>query len=526
MARNRTALILLAVVSSLFFGCVQPNPQPPQNNATNFQDNVGAIINAPAFAHSAWGIMIKDLNTNETLYSMNGEKMFAPASTTKLYSSAAVLDAYGADYVFKTPVYAKGSIENGTLNGDLILVASGDINMGGRTNASGQAAYTDSDHGDANALGNGILTDTDPLAGLDSLAGQVYSSGIRGISGDVIIDDRLFESGHGPAYPVADYVLSPIAINDNVMDITITPSTEGSPATLSSRPQTARYTIISEAQTVSAGGAASLQAVESEPGKLVVEGTIPAGSPPVLRTFSVQKPSDFARALFIEALKRKGISVSASALSKNNASGLPADYSGMEKVAQLESLPISEEIKIALKTSQNYHADTYPLLLAAKYGQKNFYEGMAMEKPFFQRAGLDLNSISFGDGEGGVRSDMATPAATVRLLAYMHGRSDSEAYKNALPIAGVDGTLAGTLDPGSPIMGKVFAKTGGTADYDAVNGRPFLVTRGLAGYMTTASGRELAFAIYVNNVPISSISDMVEIMKDINRILEQVYLSY
>src|SRR5439155_6572251 len=113
----------------------------------------------------------------------NPVKLFTPASTTKLYSCAAALIALGPDYRFATPVYRRGEVKEGRLRGDLILVASGDLTLGGRTNRDGHMAFKDHDHIYANGSSKAELTDTDPLAGLKELARQIKAAGIREITG-------------------------------------------------------------------------------------------------------------------------------------------------------------------------------------------------------------------------------------------------------------------------------------------------------------------------------------------------------
>src|SRR5262249_29776477 len=140
-----------------------------------------------------------------------------PASVTKLFSVAAALVALGVDYCFETPVYRRGELLGTRLRGDLILVASGDVTMGGRTDGKGHLAFKDNDHTYANYIfGKAEVTDTDPLAGLKELAKQVKDAGIDYVQGDVLVDDRLFErspsTGSGPT------IVSPIVINDNVVD--------------------------------------------------------------------------------------------------------------------------------------------------------------------------------------------------------------------------------------------------------------------------------------------------------------------
>src|SRR5262249_39556108 len=147
--------------------------------------------------------LVADAETGRPLYQRNPDDRFTPASSIKLYYAAAALAALGPDHKFETPVYARGRLRAGRLDGDLVLVASGDPTFGGRDDGTGHPAATDADHPNATAAGaESVATAPDPLAGLKSLAKQVAARGIRGVEGDVLIDDRLFArtpgNGNGP----------------------------------------------------------------------------------------------------------------------------------------------------------------------------------------------------------------------------------------------------------------------------------------------------------------------------------------
>src|SRR5262249_32381759 len=145
---------------------------------------------------------------------------------TKLFTCATALGEMGPDYRFKTRLVARGAVADRVLNGDLVMIAAGDLALGGRTKPDGTLAYTNSDHtyADADSV-TPALTDTDPLAGLADLATQVKKAGIDSIAGDILIDDRLFEhsqgSGSGPRF------ITPIVVNDNVVDFVLTGSDAG-----------------------------------------------------------------------------------------------------------------------------------------------------------------------------------------------------------------------------------------------------------------------------------------------------------
>ncbi|MGI9074473.1 MAG: hypothetical protein ACR2JB_24875 [Bryobacteraceae bacterium] len=90
------------------------------------------------------------------------------------------MDKVGPAHRYNTPVYRKGAIDHvGVLHGDLILVASGDLTMGGQTNPDGTIAIGDFDHNEADSLGNAVLTKPNPLAGYIELARQIASTGIK-----------------------------------------------------------------------------------------------------------------------------------------------------------------------------------------------------------------------------------------------------------------------------------------------------------------------------------------------------------
>lgn len=499
----------------------------PTNQTDNFSASLQKFLDRPQYRHAWWGLLVEDLDTEKSIYSLHPENMFIPGSTAKLYTVAAAMDSLGKDYRFTTPIYARGEVESsGTLHGDLILVASGDLTMGGRTTHDGRIAYTDLDHGDANALGNATLTEQDPLAGLDDLAGQVAASGIRSVSGDVIIDDRLFEKTVPPD-PSADYIITPIIINDNLIDLSIRPTQPGKNAEVDWRPKTSTYQVLSEVKTAPIGEPGQIEVDSDGTDTITLRGQIAADSGTLVRTGQVKDPSSFARSLLIEALERKGVSVNASLKAGNPSSLLPppGDYARLKRVALITSPPFSENAKLILKVSQNMQADTLVSIMAAKYGNRSFEDGLKVEHQFLEAAGVDLNAISLGDGQGGSSSDLTAPNATLQLLRYMSNSSNFQAYKEALPILGVDGSLA-DVGKGSPAQGRVWAKTGTRAGYDGVNDRVILSTKALAGYINSSRGRNLAFAVYVNNVPAEDVDSALQVGNDLGSIAELIYENY
>ncbi len=506
-----------AVLFALLF--VVPAPAAPPEGLAKKLDE---IIDGPDYKNASWGVLVADAKTGETVYARNPNALLAPASVTKLFSGAAALVALGPDHTQETVVYQRGPVLKNTLRGDLVLVASGDLMLGGRTK-DGKTIFKDKDHTYANSGFDAELTDTDPLAGLNDLAKQVKAAGITQVDGDVLIDDRLFvrtrSSGSGPD------VVSPITVNDNVVDIVVTPGAEeGGAAKVVMRPATTFFDMDALVTTGPEKATANLQLLAVGANQFAVRGTVPKGGKPQVRIFGVDEPALFARALFIEALRRNGVQAQA-AVQRPSGAGLPAksDYEKLQKVAAFTSAPFKDALTVTLKVSNNLYASALPCLVAASKGQTTPEFGLREGRRILKDLGVDTDAVSFGGGAGGAPADHVSAAATVQLIRGMAKRSEWEAYKAALPVLGVDGTLAEVVKEDSPARGKVFAKTGTLVWYDVANERLLLKSKSIAGTMTTKAGTALHFSMMVNNVPLPAGVTSTREGKVLGRLCELLY---
>jgi D-alanyl-D-alanine carboxypeptidase/D-alanyl-D-alanine-endopeptidase (penicillin-binding protein 4) len=491
--------------------------------ADDLAKGIDAIIAAPEFKHAHWGILVVDLDSGTSLYDLNGDKLFIPASTTKLYTVAAALEALGADFRFQTPVYRRGSLKDGVVDGDLILVASGDPTMGGRTDAHGRIAFTNSDHIYADGVTRTELTEPDPLGGLIELARQIAAAGVKEVRGEIVIDDRLFpraeSSGSGPG------AVSPIMINDNVVDFVIAPCKAGESAKVSWRPQASAVLVDADVRTVGAGGETKISIASPGRRRYVVRGTIAEGHHPVIHIDELTDPASFARSALIDALRRAGIATTASAMASNPTDRLPGagEYDKLERIAELTSPPFAEHARLILKVSHNLHASLLPVLLAKRRGGATVFDGLKVEREILDGFGVDTATISFGGGAGGARADHVTPRATIQLLRHMATRSDFAAFHDALPILGVDGTLAKAVGEQSPARGKIHAKTGTLTWTNGLNDKVLMTSKALAGYATAASGRRLAFAFFVNHVHLDRSQDATRVGQTLGKLCDMVH---
>jgi D-alanyl-D-alanine carboxypeptidase/D-alanyl-D-alanine-endopeptidase (penicillin-binding protein 4) len=514
------SLALLAV-ASLVLSILSASSAENLSKKEPLPPGMEEIMGSSKYAHSWWGALVLDLDKNQTLLAINPDKMFVPASTTKLFTVAAALDILGSDHRFETPVYARGKIDSsGRLKGDLILVASGDLTMVGRTAEDGKIAYTNGDHTYANYGGHVELTSTDPVAGLRELARQILESGVKEVDGDVIVDDRLFAAYQPPVQSELDqYIVSPIMINDNLIDLEVIPGEMGERASLNWRPRVGGYNVTSSVMTSEANESLWYTAYFSEDGStnITIWGEVPANGGPKVRVIHVPDPASFARSLFIEALREEGVRVNASALSLNPSDRLPPaeEYTGLDRVALLRSPPFSENARLILKVSHNMHADSLLSLMASQEGNMTPEEGLVAERAFLARAGVDLDSVSLSDGSGRSPANRVTPRAVVQLLRYMARHSDSESYRDAM----VTMNLTAGSDDGD---GQLRFKGGDMVFGDALNHRTLLSSMGICGYMRTASGRDVALALYVN----SALGEVAAAGEDMKHICEAIYRAY
>src|SRR6266567_8773538 len=307
---SRVLPVYYVLISTLLF-CLQAAPAGAQSESTLAQ-RIQKIISRPEFAHANFGIEFCSLDTGKALYELNADKLFVPASTTKILTEGALLAKLGADYRFHTRVYRTGSIDkHGTLKGHLILVASGDPNLSNRVQPDGTLAFVDEDHSYA-----GPALPGDPLAVIKQLAKDVAANGIHKIEGRVLIDTALFPDG--PREGGTNVVMSSMMINDNVIDLIATPGAkEGDPVTIQSSPQTSYLRFVNHLTTSPAGTKPSFDSpgVATNPnGSVVVtlSGSLPVGTSPQPATFAVPAPTKFAETTLREALIAAGIRIKAS----------------------------------------------------------------------------------------------------------------------------------------------------------------------------------------------------------------------
>ncbi|WP_207345318.1 D-alanyl-D-alanine carboxypeptidase [Arthrobacter sp. E3] len=351
----------------------------------------------------------------------------------------------------------------------------------------------------------------------------VKPSAITEVKADGTVDDPLFTG------TLADKPVTPIIINQNLLDILITPGAEGKPATAALTPAVSPWKLVSEVQTVGAGKETEIEDPKVAPddaNTILISGTIAAGSAPALKVYELEDPATFARMALIEALQRVGVTVSANPTEANPEQSLPdqATVAALRSAARLVSLPLGEEVKYVMKISYNRGAQTLVCRLAVDAGKTACNAGMPVMQSIWAAAKLDTLGASLVDGSG-LDGNLITAQNAVDIQAIMAKRPDAKRWQGTMPILGVDGSLA-DVQADSKAAGKVFAKTGPLLAGDAFNNRYRLVTKTLGGVMDNKKGGHLAFTIMVNQGFYTELAVVFEANDDVGKVAALIQQAY
>jgi len=443
-----------------------PPPRPALAALPALTRDLDTLLDAPELAHGYWGVLVKSLKTGETLYSRNAKRLMIPASNMKIVTLAVAADRLGWNYSYETRIFAAGRIDGAVLQGDLLVVGSGDPSIGAEPDVLG------------------------------AWAEQIHARGIRTITGRVIGDDNAFDDdglGFGWSWDDLpdDYAagVSALQFNENAVRVTISPGpAAGDWAGIAVVPAGSGLAI-DGAITTSAAGAAPAIAAQRLPGsaRLQLHGTIPVGAAPVTRDVSVDNPTQFFANALRLALIAHGIDVRGPAVDIDDIRDAPARPAAAALVSH-RSAPLSTLALRLMKASQNLYAETFLKTLAAGAEPATTAAARAIALRTLQAWGVGPDGLILRDGSGLSRYDYITPEALVTVLEHVNGQvSLKEPFAVSLPIAGRDGSLSNRMK-GTAAEGRAHAKTGSMSN-----------VRGLSGFVAAADGEPLVFSILANN---------------------------
>jgi D-alanyl-D-alanine carboxypeptidase/D-alanyl-D-alanine-endopeptidase (penicillin-binding protein 4) len=494
-----------------------PTPKPiPQVAATPDASAARQIVNAPKTVEelrariqevlrnpeldpAQMAVKVASLDTNRTLFEVNTGKLLHPASNMKIYTWAAALDRLSPDFRFKTSAYAAAPPDaSGTIHGDLIIYGRGDPTF-------------------AASLNGGDYTKA-----IDDFAARILAANVKRIEGNIVGDESYFTGpriGYGWEWEDLQWEdgaeISALTVNDNALDLFVNPGAAvGAPAIVTTGPVTPFVTIVNRVTTGQSGTKRDLTVIRPlGTNTIEVSGSVPVGlqAPNNGRVGSVAitNPALLFVYLLRSSLAAKGViitgqsqTIDARARAFPQVGDAPIIHiippiNSLVEITNVQSQPLSVIAAETLKPSQNLYTELV-LRALGKFVSPNGStpehttadDGIEAVKTFLRAAGIEpRNQVVQRDGSGLTRHDYITASATLQLLTYMNTHRYAAAFRDALPIAGVDGTLRTRLR-GTPAAGNLRAKTG------TING-----VASLSGYVTSAAGEHLVFSIILNNYP-------------------------
>jgi serine-type D-Ala-D-Ala carboxypeptidase/endopeptidase (penicillin-binding protein 4) len=468
-----------------------------------FRLRVDALLSEAHARKADWGILIANRDTGETLFDLNADRYFTPASNAKLFTSVFALATLGTAYRFHTTLEATAPLGvDGKLPGDVLLVGRGDPDLSNRKFPF---------HGKVERDGP-----TEKI--LAELADAAVAHGLKEVEGDIVADDRYIPFDPYPAgWSIGDLFftfgapVTAITFNDNSVTITMSPGAHaGDPALIVIDPGEAASGFTQQI-TTSAIGTDPQLAVVRQPGPnfLLLRGSVPLGHAPVKLDLTISDPAQTAARTLRHLLEARGVHIKGDvrveeapapqALKPGEAPVLvsPELKSAEENssanarvLAEHVSPPLLESVRVLNKMSQNLHAELLLRTIAReKTGIGSTEIGLKLEQDFLKSVGVAEGDAVLTDGSGLSTNNLVTPRAVVALLQYAIHQPWGPDFMATLPIAGVDGTLEDRMK-GTPAAGLIQAKTGGLEHVHA-----------LSGYATTLGGEYLVFSIFVNNDP-------------------------
>jgi D-alanyl-D-alanine carboxypeptidase/D-alanyl-D-alanine-endopeptidase (penicillin-binding protein 4) len=468
--------------------------RPKQHTSAALNARLDKILSSSQAFRGFWGIEVAELPSGRVLFSRDAQHLFHPASNLKLFTTAAALEKLGPDFVFRTTVESESGPDAQGLVQNLYLVGRGDPSF------CDDIALPPPNPGEAK---------DQPCPSLQKMAEQLKGRGVREVSGSLVADDSYFvwePYGHG--WEAEDLLwgygaaISALAFNSDSLQLHIKPALKaGERAQVWLDPLADYYHLNNTLQTSGAGTEQQLS-VDREPGsmRLDVWGEIPVNARETIERVAIAHPADLVGQLFRQALEGAGIAVKGDVQVRDvtrfeaaRAGDTLAQLSSRLVLAEHDSEPLREIVKATNKESRNFYAEMLLRALAREAKHRGSLEdGLQALNEVAQQIGAGQGETVFADGSGLSRDDLVAPEAFVKLLTHMANGQHFDTFLDTLPVAGVDGTLAGRFKA-PRLKGRIHAKTGTLEQVNA-----------LSGYMDLPSGKRLVFSIIGNSHPLDA----------------------
>ncbi|MEM9510727.1 MAG: D-alanyl-D-alanine carboxypeptidase/D-alanyl-D-alanine-endopeptidase [Cyanobacteria bacterium P01_E01_bin.35] len=435
------------------------------------------IINRPEFERSRWGIEIQTLEEGKSLFSLNGNMFFTPASSLKLLTSAASLIELGTDYRIETTIYSTGTKPNLT---SLRLEGQGDPT---------------------------ISTET-----LKNIVHQLQSRGIKRIE-NLIIDNSYFAPPSiNPTWEWLDVhsyfatAVNSTILNQNTVTLTLLPQQIGQPVKhyWSDAIAARQWQLDNQAVTGNKDINYNIE-LDSYLGKpkLQLRGELAVNEPPDVWDLAVVDPAQYFLESFRSQLTDVGITVG-----RGTVINQPEQNQGETELMTIYSPPMQQILEEVNQESNNLYAEVLGKILAKKLGLETATEAV---KSSLNTIGINPNEYVLADVSGLSRQNLISPQILVKTLQIMSQLSQRESYQQSLSLASINGTLKNRFR-NSSITGNLWGKTGTLTGVGT-----------LSGYIIDHQNPSIVFSILVNNSELKSneirqaIDEIIVILNQLNK---------
>ncbi len=461
---------------------VVPLATPARAAAQALASPLEARLDRAPFDRHLWGVAVAD-EEGRLLFGRNAERLFVPASNTKLVVTATAAALLPPDFSVTTAVYAAGPVEDGVVRGDLVLYGQGDPAFSRRCYA-------------VDTLEAGAC-EADPAVRLRALAAQLAGAGIREVAGEVVGDGSWFEpvTVHPTweAYDLAWWYAAPVSgltFNDNSLNVRVAPGpAPGTPPSVSLTPDLGGVVLENRATTGEAGSRPTFDILRGPwEREYLAVGRVPAGAREETQYVAVADPNLFAARAFRAALADAGIRVLGAAWSTTDSTRYAPARLGAP-LAEVRSRPLRDWIFPILNTSQNLFAEVLLKQLGRQFrGVGSWEAGLDVERRFLiDSVGVDSTQFALSDGSGLSSINLVSPLAFTRLLGYIRRHPHWDTFAAGLPRSGQRGSLRFRFT-GTPLEGRVRAKTGSISRVNT-----------LSGYVERADGSWRVFSVQANH---------------------------
>jgi serine-type D-Ala-D-Ala carboxypeptidase/endopeptidase (penicillin-binding protein 4) len=465
------------------------------------QARIDRHLSQSRFAGALWGVHVESLDSGRILFQRNSDQRLRPASNAKLFTAALALELLGPDHCIRTRILAEFPPDaSGTIAGDLVVLGGGDFSMSARFHG-GEAGRA-----------------------LERIVQAIRQAGIRTVQGDLVGDGTWFYGpAQGPGWAWEDLrhaygaEVSALILEDNIIEFLIEPSDNvGQPCTVSSLSAANYIEVINRTTTVEMGQPPWIELHRAVGvNRVQLAGELPYGGGTRRHAIPVHDPALWFATCLKDAMNRRGMRVHGEARAIDWLES-PAERRirrPFTEVTAVDSPPLRELGRPMMKASQNLYAQALWLHLGATMGSRlrdasltqtparlaprmtTTQAAASALREFLGTLGIPPGEVLLEEGSGLSRRAMVTPRAIIQLLAHMNHHPQGAIFRDWLPVAGQDGNLEERMR-GTAAEGNVAAKTGMLAN-----------TFTLSGYVRTAAGENLAFAILLNHHIADSLGD-------------------